>query len=105
MRHWPDQHFPPRPRAMHLRPATPADIPALVALSRASFTDAFGHLYAPEDLAAFLDTHRTSEKLAADIDSSAIEVTVAEEDGALLGYSIVYLNEGFEERPAPRPEH
>lgn len=90
---------------MHLRPATSEDVPALVALSRSSFTDAFGHLYRPEDLAAFLDEHRTPEKLAADIASSAIAVTVAEEAGALLGYSTVYLNEGFDERPAPGPKH
>lgn len=105
MPHWRDQHFPPKGAAMHLRPANSADIPALLALSRASFTDAFGHLYNPDDLAEFLDTHRTRGKLTADIESSVIEVTVAEEDGALLGYSIVHLAEGFAQRPPPGPEH
>ena len=34
--------------------ATPGDAPALAALFAESFTATFGHLYAPEDLAAFL---------------------------------------------------
>ena len=88
---------------MILRNADLADVPALVALSRTSFTDAFGHLYHPNDLAAFLEAHRAPEKFAADIDSSAIEVTVAEENGELLGYSILYLSARFDERPGPRP--
>ena len=36
------------------RDAVPDDAPALVRLFASSFTDTFGHLYRPEDLAAFL---------------------------------------------------
>jgi len=36
------------------RDATPADLPAIDALFRESFDATFGHLYAAEDLAAFL---------------------------------------------------
>ena len=37
-----------------VRNAVPGDLPALVALSQKTFTDKFGHLYHPEDLATFL---------------------------------------------------
>jgi ribosomal protein S18 acetylase RimI-like enzyme len=89
---------------MHLRPATPADVEALVDLGRQSFTDAFGHLYRPEDLAAFLDEYRSPEKFAAHVNSPDIAVTVAHEDGALLGYCTTYFGESFDARPEPRPE-
>lgn len=89
---------------MDIRPATPADIPALVELGRASFTDAFGHLYRPEDLAAFLDEHRAPEKFAANIAAPDVAVTLAEERGALLGYCLTFFGERFDERPEPRPE-
>ena len=43
---------------MHIRNATPADVDALSELGRVTFIEAFGHLYSPEDLAAFLeDSH------------------------------------------------
>lgn len=89
---------------MNLRHADPADIPALVALSRASFTDAFGHLYAPSDLAAFLDEHRAPEKFAAYVASPDVAVIVAEEGDALLGYCVTYFEAHFDERPEPHPE-
>ena len=38
-----------------IRRATPADADALSVLSRTCFTQTFGHLYAPHDLALFLD--------------------------------------------------
>ena len=38
-----------------IRRATPDDAPALSALARECFTQTFGHLYAAEDLTAFLD--------------------------------------------------
>lgn len=37
-----------------IRRATPEDAPTLAALGAATFTEAFGHLYPPEDLQAFL---------------------------------------------------
>ncbi|KAK0329899.1 hypothetical protein LTR94_034909, partial [Friedmanniomyces endolithicus] len=49
-----------------LRPATVADAPAIAALARKTFTDTFGHLYSPENLAAFLSIH-TPENWAAEI--------------------------------------
>lgn len=39
-----------------IRTATPADAAAVAAFFAAAFTDTFGHLYPPHDLAAFLAT-------------------------------------------------
>lgn len=89
--------------AMIFRPASPADVPTLVAFSRAAFTDAFGHLYAAEDLAAFLDEYRAPGRFAALIADGEKAVTVADEDGAIVGYSTVEFGAGFDSRPAPRP--
>ena len=88
---------------MILRPASLADVPALAALGRQSFTDAFGHLYAPEDLAAFLDKWRSPEKLSRDVANPDIGVMLADGGEALIGYCTVYFNESFAERPAPKP--
>jgi diamine N-acetyltransferase len=88
---------------MILRPASLDDVPALVALGRESFTDAFGPLYAPKDLAAFLDEHRAPAKFAAQIASPDIAVTVADDGGALLGYCLTAFGARFDERPEPHP--
>lgn len=42
---------------LRFRNAKPADADALAALGRDSFTETFGHLYSPENLAAFLENH------------------------------------------------
>ena len=89
---------------MILRPASPADVPTLVAFSREAFTDAFGHLYAAEDLAAFLDEYRAPERFAASISDLGRAVTVAEEEGEIAGYSTVEFGAGFDSRPDPHPQ-
>jgi ribosomal protein S18 acetylase RimI-like enzyme len=88
---------------MILRPAFVADVPALVALGRNAFTDAFGHLYAPHDLAAFLAEQRSPEKVARTIGDPAAGVMLAEEAGQLIGYCTIHFDRGFEERPDPKP--
>ena len=90
---------------MNLRHANAADVPALVDLSRASFTDAFGHLYDLCDLAAFLDVHRAPEKFAADIASPDASVMLAEEGDELIGYCVAFFGERFEGRPEPQPSN
>lgn len=69
-----------------LRDATPADADAVAALARRSFTETFGHLYRPEDLAAFLNNH-TEERWRAELADPAYAVRVAEADGALIAYA------------------
>lgn len=88
---------------MILRPALHSEIATLVPFARTAFTDAFGHLYQPEDLAAFLDEYRALARYADAIDDPAKAVTLAEEDGKLLGYATVDLASGFDQRPDPQP--
>ncbi len=68
------------------RDATPADAAAIAALARATFTETFGHLYAPENLAAFLTGH-ISEEWARVLAEPDVAVRVVEAEGALIGYA------------------
>lgn len=88
---------------MEFRSATAADVNALAAFSRKSFTRAFGHLYAAEDLAAFLDEYRAPERFAAMITDSAKVITIAGTGRRLAGYSTLGLGSCFEARPYPQP--
>jgi ribosomal protein S18 acetylase RimI-like enzyme len=64
---------------MILRPATPADAPALAELGRASFCAAFEHLYRPEDLATFLQQAYSPDKVAGEIADPRLLHRVAED--------------------------
>jgi ribosomal protein S18 acetylase RimI-like enzyme len=89
---------------MILRPATPADAPALAALGTDAFIAAFGHLYRSEDLALFLGEYRTAGKYAQDMRDPGTRIVLAREGKRLLGYSLLVLGKGLDERPPPRPE-
>jgi ribosomal protein S18 acetylase RimI-like enzyme len=89
---------------MLLRAATEDDVSTLVELGRQSFTDSFGHLYAAEDLAAFLDEYRSAERFAASVASPDTHLAVAEEKDALLGYCTTYFGARFDQRPEPQPD-
>jgi ribosomal protein S18 acetylase RimI-like enzyme len=69
-----------------LRDAVPADAPAVAALARQTFSETFGHLYRPEDLAAFLENH-TPERWAAELADPAYAVRVAQAGGELVAYA------------------
>ncbi len=71
---------------MILRPATLADAPALAALGAETFIAAFGHLYTPEDLAAFLAQVHAPGPVAEEIASDICTHCLVEEDGALVAY-------------------
>ena len=88
---------------MSLRPATPADAEALARLATDSFVAAFGHLYRPEDLQAFLDEYRSVARYRADLADPAKRVQLAEVDGAPAAYGLIVLGQSFDERPEPRP--
>ena len=68
------------------RDATIHDAPQLSELGAQTFTDTFGHLYQPDDLAVFLKNHSVEawEKELAD---PAFAVRVAEKDGVMVGYA------------------
>ena len=67
------------------RAAGPEDAAAIDAIFRTSFTDTFGHLYSPEDLAAFLSGF-TEETWRAELSGPDYAFRLAEEDGRAVGY-------------------
>jgi GNAT superfamily N-acetyltransferase len=68
------------------RRAGPDDAEALAALGRSSFIETFGHLYSPENLAAFLETH-SPQGWRAELSDPAFAVRLAEEQGRAVGYA------------------
>lgn len=69
-----------------LRDTAPADAARVAALARRTFTETFGHLYRPEDLAAFLESH-TPQRWAAELADPAYVVRVAEAEGEFVAYA------------------
>lgn len=70
------------------RAGTEADLPAIDALFRRSFAATFGHLYAPEDLAAFF-ARFTPDAWAAELAQPDLAFRLAERGGVLLGFAKV----------------
>lgn len=70
------------------RDGTPDDAAALAELGRRSFTETFGHLYSPENLALFLLTHNESD-WRDQLTSRDFAIRVIEENNALVGYAKV----------------
>ncbi len=68
------------------RDATPADAAALATLGADSFTQTFGQLYTPADLALFLDNH-TPAAWAEELANPAFAVRVAETEGTTIGFA------------------
>jgi GNAT superfamily N-acetyltransferase len=71
-----------------LREATRADAETLAALGTRTFADTFGHLYDPDDLDLFLQTH-AEEHWDAELCDPAYSVLLVEADGAAVGYAKV----------------
>lgn len=67
------------------RTASPDDAERVVALFHGCFRDTFGHLYKPQDLAAFLDGHRP-EHWRDQLDSDGFAVRLVEEGDQLAGF-------------------
>jgi ribosomal protein S18 acetylase RimI-like enzyme len=68
------------------RDATPADAATMADVGARSFTETFGHLYSPENLAAFLEKHSEAswrEELA----DPRFAVRLAEEGDATAGFA------------------
>jgi ribosomal protein S18 acetylase RimI-like enzyme len=64
-----------------IRQAVPSDADALSAIGRETFTITFGHLYAPEDLAAFLDDSHSPDSYARLLDDPRYGLWLLEDDG------------------------
>jgi GNAT superfamily N-acetyltransferase len=68
------------------RTAGPDDAATLAALGRATFVETFGHLYSPENLAAFLVNH-SQDGWRAELSDAAFAVRLAEEAGRAAAYA------------------
>jgi ribosomal protein S18 acetylase RimI-like enzyme len=79
------------------------DARALAALAREAFVAAFGPLYEPDDLAAFLSGYRSEETYRAKLTDPNVRVQLAFVGGALGAYALIVLGEGIDGRPAPQP--
>jgi ribosomal protein S18 acetylase RimI-like enzyme len=71
-----------------LRRAVAADAEALAAIGAATFTETFGHLYPPEDLAHFLAHGHSVERARADITNTSNAVWLVETGSETLGYAL-----------------
>lgn len=83
---------------VQLRPALPADVPALARLGRESFVAKFGTLYAPHDLATFLEQTHSEGAVTAELANPERRYCLAEREGLLVGYAKLGL-------ACPWPEH
>ena len=68
------------------RAGTPDDDALMAELGAHSFAETFGHLYTPENLAAFLRSH-TPENWRGELCDPAYAVRIAQDDGAPAGYA------------------
>ena len=72
--------------AVTYRDATAADAGLMARIGRESFTETFGHLYTPENLAAFLVNH-SAESWRGELGDPRVAVRIAEADGAAAGFA------------------
>jgi ribosomal protein S18 acetylase RimI-like enzyme len=72
--------------AYSYRDANAADADALGAFAEATFTDTFGHLYPPEDLAAFVEAKYRPHVIAAELADPETRYRLALRDGRIAGY-------------------
>ncbi len=71
-----------------IRRATPEDAQALSRIGAETFTETFGHLYPPQDLADFLVYAYNPERTRADLADPARASWIVEADGAVVGYAL-----------------
>lgn len=71
---------------MIYRPATLADAPALANLGAETFVAAFGDLYTPQDLAAFLAEVHNAEAVAGEIAGESCTHRLVEDDSTLVAF-------------------
>ncbi len=72
--------------AVTFRDATPADAALMAALGPRTFTETFGHLYTPENLAAFLEGH-SEANWHRELSDERFAVRLAEQDGEAVGFA------------------
>lgn len=70
-----------------IRRATPVDAPALAELGATTFIEAFGQLYTPADLQAFLAESHSPAAYAKALVNPDYALWIAERDGQPIGYA------------------
>jgi GNAT superfamily N-acetyltransferase len=70
-----------------IRRATVADVDTLVRLGRITFTQTFGHLYPPEDLAVFLASAHAPQAVAASLADPRSAAWLVEQGDEAIGYA------------------
>ena len=68
------------------RDAVPSDAGAMAELGSRSFTETFGHLYSPDNLAIFLASH-SPESWARQLSDPVFAVRIGEAEGAAVAYA------------------
>ena len=68
------------------RNATPADAPLMAVIGPRTFAETFGHLYTPENLAAFLANH-SEANWRAELSDPRFAVRLAEQEGEAVGFA------------------
>ena len=71
-----------------IRRATLADAEALSRIGAETFSETFGHMYPPQDLAAFLEAAYAVEKSRRDLEDPEKAVWLVEADGAVVGHAL-----------------
>ena len=71
---------------LRYRDATVADAAAIADLFANSFRETFGHLYRPEDLAAFLGK-ATAEAFEAELSDPSFDLRIAQAEGRAVGFA------------------
>ena len=72
-----------------IRRATPADAIRVADLARRCFTETFGHLYPPEDLAYFLDVSYTPDTQREALEDPRSAIWLLEEGDDAIGHVYV----------------
>ncbi len=75
-----------------IRDIGPADIPALAALSAATFAGTFQSLYSPQNLSWFLGEYHSEAYYRKALKNPSVRLLAADKDGALVGYAKVGPN-------------
>ena len=68
------------------RNATAADAPLMARIGAETFTETFGHLYTPENLAFFLKNHSV-ENWTMELTDPRFTIRLAEQDGTAVGFA------------------
>jgi GNAT superfamily N-acetyltransferase len=71
---------------LSFRDARRRDAAILAQLGRDTFVETFGHLYAPENLAAFLEGHGEA-RWRAELEDARFAVRIAEEEGRAVAFA------------------